>query len=298
MRHVRAVLMGIATLLTVVSAIDVPVATRYLTTEVTTLAQSEAVTLVGYLCGQAKGDNINVTMVLNNNPKWYVDFGVVYYYVVDSANKTEKDALCTNMNQGKPGPLCVVSSWPSAGDLYIKGKANLVGAVSLTVDAERTRKVGQRNPAVKQSAVEPLPRRLPGQKPMRATDQTIYLAEFITLTAFHTLPRLQEAHLSFNFCPTPAIGSQYTITSTVTGREGEGTWAQYLCDQLPCDLSHPGNIIADSRKQLSSNTVVTPCGRWTQMYALIVCLGGPYDPKTGASVGEFQFQFSAYATKC
>ncbi|XP_038065641.1 uncharacterized protein LOC119735787 [Patiria miniata] len=295
MRHVRAVLMGIATLLTVVSAIDVPVATRYLTTEVTTLAQGEAVTLVGYLCGQAKGDNINVTVVLNNNPTWFVDIGVVYYYVVDSANKTEKDALCTNMYQGKPGPLCVVNSWPSAGDLYIKGKANLVEAVSLTVDAERTRKVGKRNPTVKQSAVEPLPRGLPGQKPMGATDQTIYLTEFITLTAFHTLPRLQEAHLSFNFCPTPAIGSQYTITGTASGREGESTWAQYLCDQLPCDLSHPLNIVAADGKQLPSNTVVTHSSRWTQMYALIVCWGGPYDPKTKAYVGEFQF--SAYATK-
>ena len=62
-------------------------ATKYITTEVTTLAQNSTVTLVGYLCGQAKGNAVNITVVLNNNPEWNIDKGVLYYYVVDSSNK-------------------------------------------------------------------------------------------------------------------------------------------------------------------------------------------------------------------
>ncbi|XP_038066240.1 uncharacterized protein LOC119736268 [Patiria miniata] len=129
---------------------------------------------------------------------------------------------------------------------------------------------------------------------MHDTDNNIILTEFITLTASHALPRLQEAHLSFNFCKKPDTCSQYTITGTVFGTDGESAWAQYLCNKLPCDLSHRENIVIGNGRELPSNTVVTKGGLWEQMYADIVCWGGPMDPKTGTFIGHFQF--SAYAT--
>ena len=51
------------------------------------MKQNELVTLIASLCGAAKGDGMNITMVLNNNPDWHLDKGVVSYYVVDGANK-------------------------------------------------------------------------------------------------------------------------------------------------------------------------------------------------------------------
>ncbi|XP_022101355.1 uncharacterized protein LOC110984989 [Acanthaster planci] len=292
--------MALLTALTVVglvltvSAVDVPVTTRYLTTEVTTLAQNSTITLIGYLCGEGKGEMVNITVVLNNNPKWILDIGVLYYYAVDSPQKGKADALCTNMNQGAPWPYCTVKSWPSAGDLYIKGRTGPVAAVSFSLDAERLRmgvsaSVGLKKPTATQwlPPADRLPHVLPGLK--LKEDKTVNLTEVITLMASEAVPRLQEAHLNFTFCPNQFTGSQYTITATVMGTDGESSWAQYLCDKYPCELSHPTNIVAFNGRQLPSNTVITAGGQWTQMYALVVCWGGPYDNKTGLYTGHFQF---------
>ncbi|XP_022101370.1 uncharacterized protein LOC110985003 isoform X2 [Acanthaster planci] len=301
MRHVAMLLMCVSALLAVVSAIDVRVATKFTTTEVTTLSQNSTVNLIGFLCGQAKGNTVNVTVVLNNNPYWRLNQGVLYYYVVDSPSKGEADALCTNMNQGAPWAYCTVKSWPSLGDLYIKGRSGPVEAVSFSLDAERTQQseVSFSADAVKidkvpasaqkapTSTAEPLPRVPPGYK--LRDGKTVYLTEYITLTASQVVPRLQEAHLNFTFCPTPETGSQYSIIGTVIAKEGRSSWVQYICNKYPCELSHPENIIAYNGRQLPINTVVTGAGQWKQLYALIICWGGPFDPKSGLYIGDFLF---------
>ena len=70
-----------------VPPISVPVVTKYMTTEVQTLGQDEPITMIGQLCASAKGMELQVTVMLNNNPDWDPTFGVLYYYVVDDPNK-------------------------------------------------------------------------------------------------------------------------------------------------------------------------------------------------------------------
>ena len=67
--------------------INVPVTTKYITTEVQTVDQDETIVLVGHLCAQSKGMAVNVTVLLNNNPSWDPTFGVLRYYIVDDPNK-------------------------------------------------------------------------------------------------------------------------------------------------------------------------------------------------------------------
>ena len=51
--------------------------------------------------------------------------------------QTAKDALCTNVDkQGVPHAGCFVPSWPSTGDLFVKGQNGPVDAVSFSLDAE------------------------------------------------------------------------------------------------------------------------------------------------------------------
>ena len=45
-------------------------------------------------------------------------------------------ALCNNYLKGRAVPNCVVPSWPSSNDIFIKGTAGQSAAISFTVDAE------------------------------------------------------------------------------------------------------------------------------------------------------------------
>ncbi|XP_022101412.1 uncharacterized protein LOC110985026 [Acanthaster planci] len=215
MRQAMRLPIYVATLLTVVSAIDIPVFTNFVTTEVATISHSSTVKLIGYLCGQARGNHVNVSLELPHNPDWNPSLGVLYYYVVDSPSKGEADALCTNLHQGVPGPSCNVKSWPSVGDLYITVHSGLADAVAFSVigtsytkrevnpgvGGERTRKVFS---PLKPPTANRVPRLPPGQETKEG--QVIYLAEFVTLMGPQAIPRLQKAHLNFTFCPTPRMG--------------------------------------------------------------------------------------------
>ncbi|XP_033641324.1 uncharacterized protein LOC117301444 [Asterias rubens] len=274
-------------------AVNVDVVTKYITTEVTTLEQDESFQLIGYLCGQMKDNGINVTVVLNNNPYWIAVVGVVKFYVVDAANKTAKDALCTNVDkQGVPHAGCFVPSWPSTGDLFVKGQNGPVDAVSFSLDAELVPKTDKKNwkqspesDQLEYSVSYPEG----GIYKSDPAVTTIYLTEVILLSAAQKLPRLSEAYLKFTFCPTPVTGTRYTVTSTVFGSDGESSWVQYICDKSPCEPSDTTNMVAHDGRQLPSNTVNTPSGRWTTLYATVVCWGGPFDPATKAFVGHFNF---------
>ena len=96
--------------------------------------------------------------------------------------------------------------------------------------------VGLRYPKVthRHPPVEPLPPVIQEQKINE--HKNITLTEVVTLTASHAVPRLQEAHMNFTFGPNEFTGSQYTITSTVYGTDGESSWTQYLCDKYPCEV--------------------------------------------------------------
>ena len=49
------------------------------------------------------------------------------------------------------------------------------------------------------------------------------------------------------------------------------------------------NVIAHNGRQVPSNTVTTASGQWQNLYALIVCWGGVYDPVKDNYYGGFLF---------
>ena len=67
--------------------IQITVATRYITTEETTLLQSQSKVFTATLCNRFNGNIVNATVLLNNNPSWTPEFGVVDYYITDSPTK-------------------------------------------------------------------------------------------------------------------------------------------------------------------------------------------------------------------
>ncbi|XP_038065800.1 uncharacterized protein LOC119735921 isoform X2 [Patiria miniata] len=287
MRQVPAVLMGFATLLTVAFAappievsappppITVPVVTKYITSEVQTLAQDASITLIGHLCEQSKGLGVQVTVLLNNNPDWDTSFGVLWYYVVDDPKKNSTAALCSNYPAGVPGANCTVKAWPSVSDIYIKGHAGQSEAVSFTIDVE----------------VRPAARRAPVRKldfPPSANELTVYLSEIVTLATSQSLAYHQKAQLTFTFCPTPQTGTRYEVQAVVTAIDGRSSYALYICDKLPCVVDGP-NVIAHNGRQLPSNTVTTASGTWKTLYALVVCWGGVWNPTQHEYIGKFVF---------
>jgi len=285
------VFIGLATLLAcalctdALSVINVPVTTKYITTEVQTVDQDETIVLIGHLCAQSKGMAVNVTVLLNNNPSWEPTFGVLRYYVVDDPNKGVSKALCNNYLKGRAVPNCVVPSWPSSNDIFIKGTAGQSAAISFTVDAEIFPKTSKQA-AVVQADVPKYSPKLGLGPPVRRGP--VYLTEIVTVSATQELAYHQMAMLNFTFCPTPRTGSRYTVRDTTTDTDGKSSYAQYLCDKLPCEVDGR-NVIAHDGRQLPSNTLISPPGQWRTLYALIVCWGGIYEPANDKYIGHYLF---------
>jgi len=257
--------------------IKVPVVTKYITTEVATVEQDETLVLVAQLCQQSKGQQVNVSVLLNNNPEWEPSFGVVRYYVVDSPAKTLQDALCTNVVDRVAGPTCFIKSWSSANDMYIMATAGQSSAISFTLDAEFSSPTGDNTTKTwfDRNWYEP-----------KVRADTVYLSEIVALVSSQSLLYHQSALMTFSFCPTPKTGKAYEIRATVFGTDGQSSYALYLCDKLPCVVDGD-NVVAHNGRQLPSNSVATESKQWTTMYALVVCWGGVFNGSE--YVGHFLF---------
>ncbi|XP_033641442.1 uncharacterized protein LOC117301530 [Asterias rubens] len=272
--------------------INVPVVTKYSTTEVSTAHQDETMSLIGLLCKQSKGMAVNVTVMLINNPDWDPTYGVFRYYVVDAPGKTASSALCTNLkSDGTAGPTCLIKAWPSTNDIYIKGTAGGVEAISFTLDAEMFPSSSAEAALIRSQATRPKhynPKYFQHPKfPMTERDP-VYLTEIVTIASIQSIVYKGKALLNFTFCPTPKTGSRYEVRGTVTGIDGQSSYTQYLCTSLPCVVDG-ANVIAHNGRQVPSNTVTTASGQWQNLYALIVCWGGVYDPVKDNYYGGFLF---------
>ncbi|XP_022111516.1 uncharacterized protein LOC110990727 [Acanthaster planci] len=264
--------------------INVSVVTNYITTEVQTLAQEAEITFIGQLCEQSKGFEVEVTVLLNNNPDWDPSVGVLYYYVVDDPNKGSSAALCNNSPGGTPQANCTVKAWPSNGDIYIKGHAGQSEAVSFTLSVTMKQKAG----------IKPTPfffdkspfRNL--ERTPSANNPTVYLSQVVTLSSIQPLGYHKSALLAFTFCPTPQTGTRYEVQSATSATDGHSSYASYICDKLPCVVDGE-NVIAANGRQLPSNIVQTESGTWKTLYALIVGWGGVWNPPKDEYIGHFIF---------
>ncbi|XP_072049622.1 uncharacterized protein [Amphiura filiformis] len=279
--------------------LPVPISTRYITTSISTLSQGEEKTFIASLCGghQLLYDTVNATVLLNNNPSWLPQKGVVYYYIVDDPNKTAKDALCNNTDEtGETGPYCVVPKWNSTEDLYIKARAGEVDAISFSIyvvigyNATNKEEDNVKDTNARQNHVVQLK---PSYSRFHLNADIEYLTEIITMDTNQRLGYLDEALLEITFCPNPFTTLDYKITSTVFGTDGISSYAQYICEKLPCEVDNP-NVVKFNGKQLPNNEVVltTSSGQYQHIYVLIVCWAGQYDPSVGNYVGEFQYSAS------
>ncbi|XP_072049615.1 uncharacterized protein [Amphiura filiformis] len=280
----------------------VPVSTRYITTAISTLSQGESKTFIASLCQQFLGETVNSTVLLNNNTSWQPNMGVVYYYIVDDPSKTEKDALCSNTDEaGIPGPYCIVPHWPSTKDLYLKATAGEVAAISFSihVDVDKDQNVQNK----KKDNVNDANARKDYVAPVKQSysrrhlnADTEYLTEIVTVETNQRLGYLQEALLEITFCPNPFTTDDYKITSTVFGTDGISSYAQYICEKLPCEVDGP-NVVGYNDMQVPNNIVdlTTQSGQYSHIYVLVVCWAGQYDPSfppSGNYVGEFQYSGS------
>ncbi|XP_072049621.1 uncharacterized protein [Amphiura filiformis] len=283
-------------LVTRAQQIKVPVSTRYITTTISTLSQGENRTFIASLCQRFFGTTVNTTVLLDNNPWWQPNRGIVYYYIVDDPLKTEKDALCNNTDKaGKPGPYCIVPNWTSTKDLYLKARAGEIAAISFSIDVDikentqNKKKVNVKNAKARKNYAAPVK---PSNSRFHLNADTEYLTEIVTVKTNQRLGYVREARLEITFCPNPYTTLDYNITSTVFGTDGISSYTQYICEELPCDVEH--NIVKFNGNQLPSNEVVltTSSGQYQHIYVLVVCWAGQFDPSAGNYVGEFQYSGS------
>ncbi|XP_070547496.1 uncharacterized protein [Ptychodera flava] len=271
----------------IVSAKDVLVGTRYITTEVQTASQVETGVYIAATCNGYQGDNVNVTVLLNNNPRWFPPAGVVYFYVVDDHSKNESEALCTNHPAGQSVlPYCVIDKWSSKSDLYVMTTAGEVEAVSFTIDVQF---MPQKSKTTWDRPSKTLQRKRSVKFPVHRSGD-YYLQEIVRLMTTERLAYLDELLLNVSFCPNEKTTQRYTIESTLFSVDVISSYTQYICTDLPCEVDGP-NVVKFNGNQLPSNTIELTAthAEWQQIYVLVVCWGGNFDPQVGDYVGDFQY---------
>ncbi|XP_006823303.1 uncharacterized protein LOC102803704 [Saccoglossus kowalevskii] len=107
--------------------------TRFVTRDVQIVSLEEKRVFVASTCKQFAGSSANVTVLLNNNPMWLPNAGIVNFYVVDDPAKPESAALCSNIQSGQAVPYCLVPHWNSTNDIYVIATAGRVFAVTFTM---------------------------------------------------------------------------------------------------------------------------------------------------------------------
>ncbi|XP_072049620.1 uncharacterized protein [Amphiura filiformis] len=296
----RLLLISFAVTVCIISGIEaepikVPVSTRYITTAITTIGQGVEKTFIAALCQQFSGETINATLLLNNNPSWDVPSGVVYYYIVDDPAKTQKDALCNNTDKaGVPGPYCIIQKWSSTKDMYLKARAGDVSGISFSIDIDI-----QKN-AKKGIVKDHKTYAAPGftnssTSRLHLKVDTEYLTEIVTVETSQRLAYKKEALLEITFCPNPFTTLDYKINSIIYGTDGISSYAQYICEKLPCQVDNP-DVVGSNGKQVPNNivTLTTQSGQYSHIYVLVVCWSGQYypTPSPGNFYGEFQYSGS------
>ncbi|XP_038071737.1 uncharacterized protein LOC119740485 [Patiria miniata] len=266
----------------------VPTIIRYSTTQIENLAQDEDTWFMGELCGHSVGKAVNITMLLNNNPGWEPTKGVVNFEVVDS--NYQDGVLCTNKDaDGYATSSCLIESWPNKFDIIILAKAGPVSGIALSLNAEFYE---QGSPAALHikanipSLPGPKTLSLPGFNPQSLPALPIPLTESVSVFPSFSLGYLQEAMIQFSWCSN-AETHVFSVESTVTSADGESSYAQYVCDKLPCDVGM--NNIAHNGEQLTSNTVLTDPMQYKDIYVVVVNWGGAYDADADTYVGDFLY---------
>ncbi|XP_038045434.1 uncharacterized protein LOC119720010 [Patiria miniata] len=266
--------------------IAVPTIARYGTTETVTLSQDETQRFVGELCSNSSmGKAVNVTVHLHNNAGWEPVQGVVDVYVVDS--NCQGGVLCTNKDDdGYATAYCLIESWPSLSNIMIVVKAGPVSGIKFSLAAEFYEQGTQPAAHVKTH----MPSHIPNLLAMAPLDQpAITLTQSVEVFPSVSLGSLERALLEFTWC---SDNSMIMIQSTVMSSDGESTYAQYICETLPCDVGT--NNIIEQTEYLPTNTVQTDpmnidnaVGK--KLYVVVTSWGGPYDSAGNAYVSNFLY---------
>lgn len=257
---------------------------RYITPQVQRLDQDESAWYRGSLCGEGKGRVVNVTMLLNNNPGWDPLRGVVYF-IVKSTDDTDK-VLCSN--KGSDGVLhssCSIPYWPDAHDLLIVATAGPVSGIVFTLDAQfYTHEIWGTNTPVPPTDHGETSVRRPFAGIGELPNSPIELTQSVSVFPAVSIGYNKEVLIPMEWCtPMEAI----SLYSTVTSADRDSSYAQYICNRLPCKVGV--NNIAYNGNQLPSNTLRISDVPKSKLYALIVNWGGPYDPDADTYIGNFVY---------
>ncbi|XP_038046563.1 uncharacterized protein LOC119720790 [Patiria miniata] len=275
---------------TVSEQLTVPTIIRYSTFHIEGLAQDEETWFVAKLCGgNTVGKAINVTMVLNNNLGWEPVKGVVNFAVIDSF--FQGGVLCTNKDSnGDATPHCLIESWPNEHNIIILAKAGPVSGIALSLAVEIFE---QGSPAALQVKANIPSRALPtilslmkGFDPLSLPPYPIPLTETVSVFPAVSLAYQQQAIIKFSMCSNTEA-HVFSVSSTVTSADGESSFAQYICDTLPCDVGL--NNIAHNGEQQASNVIATDPIVNSDLYVVVVNWGGAYDEDSETYVGNFMY---------
>ncbi|XP_077985485.1 uncharacterized protein LOC144440119 [Glandiceps talaboti] len=269
---------------------DLLVGMRYITTEVTTVYARESTIYTASTCGKHIGDSVNISMILNNNPLWVPDFGVVNFYVTDAESKNESKALCHNHGADKKAvPFCFVPNWKSANNLYVHATAGNVEAISFTMNVMfAPKKAGQKSEVmdILKPGYEPV------RFPIKRNGGIIYLKQIAEVSTDQSLKYHDHVLLDVSFCPDAGTTPSYDITSIVFGTDPTSTFTQYICDNPGCNAGTPN--IGFNGKQLPSNIVSinTEHQEYSTIYVYVVSWGGELNPATEVLTGHFRYSAS------
>ncbi|XP_077985638.1 uncharacterized protein LOC144440209 [Glandiceps talaboti] len=269
---------------------DLLVGLRYMTAEVQTVFATQSTLYKASTCREHIGDAVNISIILNNNPLWDPNNGVVYFYVVDAESKKETDALCHNHVSGKPAvPYCTVSNWKSTSDLFVYAIAGRVQAISFTMNVIFTPKTaGQRTEGVGQ-----LKPRDPNVKFPPKQSGLVYLKQIAMLSYDQPLQYHNGILLNVSFCPDAGTTSSYQIVSTVFGTDITSSFTQYICNDPDCSVES-SHVVGFNGNQLPSNTVhiETHHREYSTIYVYVYGWGGEYNPATKEINGHFRYSAS------
>ncbi|XP_077985689.1 uncharacterized protein LOC144440240 [Glandiceps talaboti] len=269
---------------------DLLVGMRYMTSDVQTVFATQSTLYKASTCKKHIGDAVNVSVILNNNPLWDPNNGVVYFYVVDAESKNETQALCHNHVTGKPAvPYCTVSNWKSSTDLFVYAIAGRVQAISFTMNVIFTpKKMGKRSDVMDQlKPRDPMVRFLPKQ------NEVVLLKQIAEISIDQPLVYHAGVVLDVSFCPDAGTTSSYKIVSTVFGTDIISSFTQYVCNNPDCSVESP-YVINFNGNQLPSNTVTiqTSHQEYSTIYVFVYGWGGELNPATKQIIGHFRYSAS------
>ncbi|XP_013418012.1 uncharacterized protein LOC106179052 [Lingula anatina] len=265
---------------------------RFVTSTVKTNGPKELKVYSASTCSAMRGKDVSVSVLLMNNQNWNPDNGVVYFYVTNKMRPHERvtgpKVLCSNTRPGKPPKYkCKIRGWDSKRDLYVFTTTGDVMAVSYSIIVEfKERKKHYEKHEDERGLVgdEFRPFTMPSAAPYRLV-QTVFIKQTVKM------PYQTNVLIKMWWCPGEHM-KKYKIQSTVLGVGLQSSFNQYVCHRRPCTIDGR-NVIASNPNQLPMNMLTVNAGgkheELDNMYVLIRCWGGDYDPKAKDYTGKFQY---------